>query len=145
MAINMKEALMKAGKIPTVTCPYCGRDAKLVNGLKIYRHRPDLASLKFWLCKPCDAYVGCHKPTRYNGFDDTQPLGRLANSQLRKAKSAAHQTFDEIWKTGRKSRTDAYLWLAAQLQICPDECHIGMFDVDMCNKVQAVCADYWMR
>lgn len=142
---TMRDALTAAGKLPTVVCPYCGRNALLVNGFKIYRNRPDLAYMKFWLCKPCDAYVGCHKPTRYNNFSDCEPLGRLADSQLRKAKSAAHKTFDEIWKSGRKTRTDAYLWLAAQLRICPDECHIGMFDVDMCNKVQAVCADYWMR
>lgn len=141
----MREALVKAGKIPTVDCPYCNRQAKLVNGFAIYPHRPDLADLLFWQCKPCDAYVGCHKPTRYNNFDKAQPLGRLANAQLRKAKSAAHESFDSIWKTGRKTRTDAYLWLAAQLKICPDECHIGMFDVDMCNKVQAVCASYWMK
>lgn len=142
---TMRDALVSAGKLPTIKCPYCGRFAKLVNGLRIYKNRPDLANLNFWLCEPCDAYVGCHKPTRYNGFSDCEPLGRLANAQLRKAKSAAHKTFDEIWKSGRKTRTDAYMWLAAQLQISPDECHIGMFDVDMCNKVQAVCADYWMR
>ena len=141
----MQEALVKAGKIPKVTCPYCGRDAVLVNGLKVYPHRHDLAEQNFWICKPCDAYVGCHKPTRYNNFSKTEPLGRLANAQLRRAKSDAHKTFDQIWKTGCKTRTDAYVWLAAQLGICPDECHIGMFDVDMCNKVQAVCASYWMK
>lgn len=24
------------------------------------------------------------------------------------------------------------------------DCHIGEFDVDMCNQVQGVCASYWM-
>lgn len=143
MTINMKEALMKAGKIPTVVCPYCRKNAKLVNGTAIYPHRPDLAQLNFWHCKPCDAYVGCHKPTAYNKFDATLPLGRLADSQLRKAKSAAHKSFDPIWKEGRKTRAEAYAWLANQLCIDPSDCHIGMFDVDMCNRVQSACISYW--
>lgn len=141
----MREALVKAGKIATVKCPYCGRDAVLANGLTIYKHRPDLAELNFWLCKPCDAYVGCHPPTRYNKFSSVEPLGRLANAQLRKAKSSAHKVFDPIWKTGKKTRTEAYQWLAEQLDISLDECHIGMFDVDMCIRVQTVCASYRMK
>lgn len=142
---TMRDALVKAGKLQPVLCPYCGRNAKLVNGFKIYKNRPDLAEKNFWLCKPCDAYVGCHTPNRYNSFSKCEPLGRLADKLLRRAKSDAHNVFDEIWKSGRKTRTDAYLWLATQLQIKPEDCHIGMFDVEMCNKVQAVCASYWMK
>lgn len=141
----MKKALMDAKLIPSVVCPYCNSKAKLVGGAAVYPHRADLYDLKFWHCKPCDAYVGCHKPNRHNNFDPTVPLGRLADGQLRKAKSAAHMTFDRIWKEGYKSRTDAYAWLASKLEISVDACHIGMFDVDMCNKVQGACADYWLR
>lgn len=141
----MKKALMDAKLIPNIECPYCGAKAKFVGGSAVYPHRADLYHLKFWLCKPCDAYVGCHAPTYMNKFDPTIPLGRLADSQLRKAKSAAHSTFDRIWKEGYKTRTEAYAWLASVLNIKIDECHIGMFDVDMCNKVQAACADYWLR
>ena len=39
-------------------CPYCGKDAALVTGDKIYPHRPDLYDRNFWLCTACDAYVG---------------------------------------------------------------------------------------
>lgn len=139
----MKKALMDAKLIPTVECPYCGNKSKLVGGAQIYPHRVDLYDLKFWSCKLCDAFVGCHKPTRWNNFDPTVPLGRLANSQLRKAKSAAHESFDKIWKEGYKTRTEAYAWLAKALDIHPDDCHIGMFDIDMCNKVKSVCISYW--
>jgi hypothetical protein len=93
---TMRDALVKSGKMPTVQCPYCNSDAKLVNGFYIYKNRPDLASKNFWLCKPCDAYVGCQTPTRYNGFSHCEPLGRLADKQLRRAKSDAHKVFDEI-------------------------------------------------
>ena len=44
-----------------VTCPYCGRDAHLTTGLHIYNQRRfDLAHKKFWVCRPCKAWVGCH-------------------------------------------------------------------------------------
>lgn len=139
----MKKALLDAKLIPHVECPYCRQKAELVGGAKIYPHRADLYQLKFWHCKPCGAYVGCHKPSRHNGFDPTVPLGRLADAQLRKAKSAAHETFDRIWKEGYKTRSEAYAWLATNLNIKIEDCHIGEFDVDKCNQVQSACICYW--
>lgn len=115
-------------------CPYCGKSAKLVSGEVIYPHRHDLYAKQFYLCRPCDAYVGCHQGT-------TNPLGRLANAELRKAKMEAHAAFDPIWKSGQKKRGSAYAWLCDQLGIDKKGCHIGMFDVDMCNRVVAVCSN----
>jgi len=119
-----------------VTCPYCSSRALLVTGSVIYPHRPDLHTKKFYSCKPCDAYVGCHPGS-------TQPLGRLANAELRAAKMAAHAAFDPLWKFGGNNkgrlRTKAYSDLAAALHLLPEECHIGMFDVEMCNRVIAFC------
>lgn len=113
-------------------CAYCGNDARLVTGDHIYPHRPDLYHKHFYECIPCDAYVGCHPGT-------TNPLGRLANAELRKAKSAAHAAFDPIWKSGRMRRGSAYAWLCDKLQIPKDECHIGMMDVGMCRRVVEIC------
>ncbi|WP_447879797.1 zinc-finger-containing protein [Serratia fonticola] len=117
----------------TVICDYCGNPAYLVTGAEIYPHRPDLKRLSFWSCSPCSAYVGCHKDS------DAVPLGRLANAELRRAKNRAHAAFDPIWKEKRKSRSKAYSWLAHQLKIQPKDCHIGMFDIEMCDRVIAVC------
>lgn len=69
-----------------VACDYCGDAAKLVTGKAIYPHRPDLFRLHFWQCEPCGAYVGCHKKEGGNG-DGTKPLGRIANAELRAAKT----------------------------------------------------------
>ena len=82
----------------------------------------------------CDSYVGVHK-----GSD--APLGRMANAELRKIKVAAHAIFDPRWKDSKErgARSKAYNWLAGQLGLRPDECHIGMFDVEMCLKVIEVC------
>lgn len=116
-------------------CDYCQGETQLVNGDVIYPHRPDLAHLRFWQCAPCDAYVGCHKGT-------TKPLGRLANAELRQAKMAAHAAFDPLWKFTTLTRNAAYQWLANQLGIPRADCHIGMFDVDQCRLVVALCRFY---
>lgn len=115
-----------------VTCDYCGKAAEFVTGREVYPHRPDLFGKKLYRCLPCNAVVGCHEGTE-------TPLGRLANPELRKAKMEAHAFFDPIWKGKSKKRGSAYAWLSDQLGIAKNECHIGMFDVAMCNRVVEVC------
>jgi len=122
-----------------VKCPYCGSEAQFVGGEVIYPHRPDLFEKRFWRCEPCAAYVGCHGNT-------DEPLGRLANAELRKAKMAAHRAFDPLWrecpKEERKSRRKgAYKWLSQALELSAEECHIGMFDLVTCERVVTVCED----
>lgn len=123
-----------------VTCPYCHKPAQLVDGTAIYLNRPDLAGKNFYLCDPCDAYVGCHPaqtPTQNGVGDGTVPMGRLANAELRRAKNAAHAAFDPLWKSGRMHRKAAYKWLSKALGLTSQQTHIGMFDVDQCAAVVA--------
>jgi len=121
-----------------VKCNYCGEQAELVTGDVVYPHREDLAHLKLWVCNDCDARVGCH------GNSD-KPMGNLANTELRLARSLAHQSFDPIWKGNYKSRTNAYSWLAYKLKISKEKCHIGMFDISTCNKTIAICNEYYNK
>lgn len=116
-------------------CPYCGMPTEKATGKLIYPHRRDLQDMHYWLCNPCDAYVGCHRGT-------WKPFGRIANSELRRAKVAAHNAFDPLWKTGRMSRSQCYRWLAEQLGISKSQCHIGLFDVAMCVRVVNACQAY---
>lgn len=116
------------------SCPYCGKEAILVTGQVIYPHRTDLYEKKFWQCLPCGAYVGCHS-------GGTTALGRLANAELRKAKMAAHAAFDPIWQSEEMTRSEAYAWLAKTLGIGIDDCHVGMFDVALCNRIIAICEE----
>lgn len=113
----------------TVICPYCNGNAELVDSAEIYNGRSYGMS---YLCRPCWAYVGCHKGTN-------KPLGRLADADLRHWKQRAHAAFDPMWKQGNYTRNKAYAWLAEQLGLTKDECHIGMFDIYMCQKVIEVC------
>lgn len=123
-----------------VTCPYCNEPAALVPASTIYPHRPDLFAKELYACEPCGAWVGCHPGTQ-------KPLGRLANAQLRKAKMEAHAAFDPLWKAKQKregcgkgrARGTGYAWLARQLGIPASECHIGMMDVAMCQRVVEIC------
>lgn len=116
-----------------VTCPYCQKAAEHVKGRTLYPTRLELAYKDFWRCAPCKAWVGCHART-------THPLGRLANAQLRKAKQAAHAALDPLWLSGPKGkRSLVYKRLAAAMGLPESECHIGMFDIEQCERVVKLC------
>jgi hypothetical protein len=123
-------------------CPYCGLPAELVTGAVVYPHRVDLAGLRFWLCKPCGAYVGCHRKgarVASGGLasrsDGTVPLGALADAVLRAARNHAHADFDPLWQSGELRRLQAYAWMAETLCIPVQDAHIGMFDLERCQAL----------
>lgn len=111
-------------------CPYCGSGTKLVDSSVVYNR----SFGPVYVCKnfpECDAYVGCHPKS-------LQPLGRLANRTLRAWKKNAHTLFDPLWKQGAMSRREAYSWLAVEMDLPEEVCHIGMFDVEQCKEVVRV-------
>lgn len=139
-----------SGTVVPPDCPYCGNAAKLAKGNDIYPHRQDLRGHNFWQCAPCDAYVGCHKPGTHHHNEVTgervvhtgfEPLGRLADAELRRAKQQAHAAFDPLWQSRGMSRTKAYTWLAGALGVPVSQCHIGMFDVAQCRRVVELVSD----
>lgn len=139
----------------TVICDYCQSPAQYVHSEVVYGPGRDYGMLYF--CKPCEAWVGCHKGT-------DKPKGRLANKELREWKIKAHAAFDPLWqkkyrqrlagKPGKSghpggkdyrpqyARNSGYKWLAGELGLTREECHIGMMDVEMCKRVIAVCSPY---
>lgn len=118
----------------TPLCPYCGRFSELTVGASIYPRRPELAERSFYLCQPCQAWVGTHEGT-------VTPLGTLADTTLRRHRGQAHQAFDPVWRTGLMSRKRAYAWLTTQLNVHPDDCHIALFDAETCQRVVTVCGE----
>ena len=116
-----------------VYCPYCGKRAEFVDSAEIY-HGKSYGMI--YLCRQCDAYVGCH------GNGDT-PKGRLANAELRRWKIAAHAAFDPLWKYGKfkHRRNAAYAWLAGKMGLPQEKTHIGMFDVAECQRVIGICTE----
>lgn len=112
-----------------VVCNYCGRHAELHGGLAVYPDRKDLEDRQFWVCWPCDAWVGCKKGT-------DEPYGELADEELREARIAAHKAFDPVWQNELMTKLDAYNWLAQELGIVPSACQIGLLTVEGCIMVR---------
>ena len=125
-----------------ILCPYCEGQAEFTSSKEVYNGRN---YGMIYLCRPCWAYVGVHKGT-------TEPLGRLANAELREWKIKAHGAFDTIWKERfiTKSAVDPkykkgmarggrYKKLAELMVISRNDCHIGMFDVEQCRQVVEIC------
>ena len=127
MFITSKLEQILAGKI----CPYCGRPTELIDSAEVY-HGYSFGPI--YICRQCDAYVGCHKGT-------TRAMGRLANADLRKWKHQAHEAFDKLWKGEGKimNRHQAYKFLSEKLGLPPKYTHIGMFKPETCKKVIEIC------
>lgn len=119
-------------------CGYCGKTAQLVGGDTIYPRRDDLHHKKFWYCEPCKAWVGC-KP---NG---SQPLGTLANQELRKFRIDAHKVFDPLWQATDsvfETRDDAYQWLAEQMGLAFQRTHFAMFNTHQCEQAISIVTKF---
>ena len=111
-------------------CPYCGKPSEPALGSRVYPNRPDLADERLWVCWPCDARVGTHP--------DGKPLGRLANADLRRARSEAHKAFDPLWRDDAMERSVAYAWLECELG-AGSRVHIGNADEETCARIVEVC------
>ena len=112
-------------------CPYCWGKTTFDNKRKKYR------------CTSCKASVGVHKGTR-------QSFGSVATETTRYYRNKAHKYFDYLWlyavhHQGREpseARTAAYTWLAKELGIPKDFCHMGMFNEYYCKRVVDICRPY---
>lgn len=102
-------------------CPYCGKKAEWVENKEIYGKNYG-KSYMCYLCKPCNAYVGCHNNTR-------KALGIMANAELRKLRIQAHTLFDPLWKSKKMSRKRAYKLIGNK--------HIGGMNEEECKELIA--------
>lgn len=96
-----------------IKCPYCGSRALLRPASVVYGERAVDPSAPYYVCArypACDSYVAAHK-------DNRLPMGTLANADLRRKRIQAHTAFDRLWKEGRMSKRQAYLWLQAKLDL----------------------------
>lgn len=111
-------------------CPYCGGKARLVDSMTVYNN--DYGSM--WVCEnypECNAVVGCHP-------DTVMPLGTLANLELREMRQKVHKLLDPRWMSRRFGRSSTYAYLARKMGIERKDCHIGMFNIEMCKRALEV-------
>jgi hypothetical protein len=69
-----------------------------------------------------------------------------ADAATRAARIKAHDAFDSLWHPERPgSRSKAYAAMAVALELPPPKCHIGMFDIEQCERViefaESYCAE----
>lgn len=114
-----------------IKCPYCGKQAECLDSKTIYGKSFGMV----YLCRSCDAYVGCHQGSK-------RPLGTLANAELRKWRHRAHSCFDWLWRKRYFSRPGAYHWLSEQMNLDIRQTHIAMFNVEQCKKCIEVSRAY---
>lgn len=112
-----------------IRCPYCGSHAVLRSADGIYHE--NTRNTQLYVCKnypACDSYVRVHKGTNI-------PVGTMANRELRALRAEAHRYFDQLYKTGLMSKTDAYAWLADLIAAPLSQAHIGLLGQYYCNLV----------
>jgi len=105
-------------------CPYCKKETVWCENKEVYGKNYG-KSYMIYLCKPCDAYVGCHNNTK-------RPLGTMANKELRMWRGKAHANIDPIWKSGKMTRKDMYGFLSKTFGF---DIHVAESDIDMCKKL----------
>ena len=104
-------------------CPYCGKEAEWVENKEVYGRNYG-KSYMMWLCRECDAFVGCHNNTKH-------PKGSLAKRELRELRKECHRLLDPQWKEVGRSRAETYAWLVKNTGVQ----HIGEADIDECKSV----------
>ncbi len=66
-----------------------------------------------------------------------------AGSELASLRMQAHLALDVHWQFEANrggARAGAYAWLAEQMGLPFEHCHMGMFDEEQCRQAIAVCA-----
>jgi hypothetical protein len=107
-----------------VICPKCNKEAPWVPNEVAYGNRFG-KNYMCYFCKECDTYVGCHNNTK-------EPLGTMADKELRNLRMQTHKVFDLLWKNGKMNRNQAYQLLEEKFG---REIHIGSSDVETCKKI----------
>jgi hypothetical protein len=119
-----------------------------------------LKESKFGPFYGCENFPTCR--STHGAHPDGKPLGVPADKATKEARIAAHAQFDRLWKDiapsyviprnlarsarkrneyriRKRGRTRAYRWLAEQLAIPFEDCHIGAMDAATCARVAALC------
>lgn len=110
-------------------CNICGGQVEFIDNKLIYGKT--FGSGKAYRCKKCGAFVGTHMN------NPTEPLGVLADEEMRDLRKQCHELFDKRW-SNNKERLIRYKWLAYKLDIPLSRCHFAMFDKSMLNKALVI-------
>ncbi len=102
-----------------IHCPYCGSLATLRPASAIHGLSDISAGTYLYVCRrwpACDAYVTADRRTK-------QPLGTLANGDLRHKRILAHHALHSVQTQLGMSRDQSYRWLQTQMRLPGDQVH----------------------
>jgi hypothetical protein len=104
---------------------YCGAEMTKRPGMKRV----------WWGCTRdgCDGRISAHR--------DGRPMGIPTDAATRKARIAAHEAFDRLWREAKRpgARARAYRWLQQAMELSVHECHIARMDRAACERVVILC------
>lgn len=107
-----------------MNCPYCNKEAKWCENKEIYGKNYG-KSYMCYLCKDCDAYVGCHQNT-------VRPLGTMANKELRMWRRKVHAYIDPLWLSKKIKRGKLYNKIS---DLVGFPFHVGDADIETCQRI----------
>ncbi len=147
---------------PPLVCPDCGGALILQPKPAHWKIESRKKSQWVYLCARWPACRGL-----CSAHPDGTPQGTPADKETRRARNLTHLAFDPLWQgaifissyhhilkgegRGAPKRKRAleriksthrrwtYQWLADRLGISFDDCHIGLFDIETCRRVYAIC------
>jgi hypothetical protein len=67
----------------------------------------------------------------------------MADKTTRHLRAKAHESFDQLWRSGLMTRSDAYRWLARELEIDGEACHISLLTQDQLRTAAFKAATYF--
>jgi len=117
--------MLELPMLHSVTCDYCHQPAQ----------QSSTARGPIWLCVPCDAWVPIHANSK-----NAQPMGRLANAELRDAKRLFNHAMRPI--IDMVGRRNAYEWLAKAMGLTTHQCDVHRFDLAQALLARKLCIDH---
>ena len=116
------------GRLHNLICADCGKPMIFRNTLNTVHKSGEAKS--WYQCKDfpsCRGALGAHP--------DGTPLGTPANTETRRWRIEAHSYFDALIEVYRIPKKKAYKWLALEMNMTKEECHIANFGIEQCKNV----------
>lgn len=113
-------------------CNLCGGKVKL-----LYLGKGEKCPSGYiYKCMNCGARVSTYPKT------PDVAMGLLSNKETGEMRIKVHRLFDKLWKT-KYERNQLYEKLAQELEITLEQCHFGLMEMDMLEKVEQILLKWW--
>jgi ssDNA-binding Zn-finger/Zn-ribbon topoisomerase 1 len=122
-------------------CPECGAPMVLRTTTKHYYGNGQ--PRKFYGCTRYPECGGAH-----GAHPNGEPIGIPADAETKRARMAAHDAFDRLWKGelgGTMTRKQAYRELQRVMGMTEEQAHIGRMDKQQCARLVELLGETEVR